>query len=790
VSPWEQRLSRSYLSAKVVLSIAAVAVCATNIWIIKGGGGPFPWLGAIGGFLLAIALPAWMLSQKIHWPTNQPSDRLGYGVMSAILGVMVIGLTMNTVLPHLGVSRPLDKDPVLIAADVWCLAIVLWRRRCFDPTIGPVRFGRLCALDWTVGLLAALCVPMAVVGANRLNNGASGNVTLVMLILAAALFVVMFTRRHALNSGTLPAAIYFISLAMLLMTSLRGWYTTGHDIQVEYKVFELTKTHAVWNISSYQDAYNACLSITIMPTYLWQLMRVDDPYIYKLWYQLLFALCPVFVYRIALLHTNKALAIITAIYFLSFPTYFTDMPFLNRQEIAFLFVGVCIMLATGPAASHRKVRVAIGVFSVGVVFSHYSTAYVFLGTLAVGWAGYGVWRALNQFRIGRQHANGIGDSDSAPSNISRAISLANVVLVLVSIILWNGVATHTTGNLISTVSQVADSIRGGTGDTRSGDVSYSLFATNAPTQSEVLSSYAATARAQATAPSTAGAYYPQNEVQRYAAPLVTLPNLPITPLGQVIDKTGLSVSALNSAMRSGAAKLLQIFVAVGLLGAVILRRRRRSRNSGELISLGCAALVITALQVVLPVISVDYGVLRAFLQAMIVFGPFISIGSVLIFRPLGERWGLRLAFATATVFFLSLTGVLPQLLGGYPAQLNLNNSGQYYDIYYPHPQEVSAIQWLGDLAASKGGGNIQSQVETDWYTFSKLQTFTGLIPVSDIYPPLIRRKAYVFLGYPTVTQDQATISDEGDIITYKYPLAFLNSTKNLIYSNKGAMIYG
>jgi uncharacterized membrane protein len=243
-------------------------------------------------------------------------------------------------------------------------------------------------------------------------------------------------------------------------------------------------------------------------------------------------------------------------------------------------------------------------------------------------------------------------------------------------------------------------------------------------------------------------------------------------------------------MRSGAAKLLQIFVAVGLLGAVILRRRRRSRNSGELISLGCAALVITALQVVLPVISVDYGVLRAFLQAMIVFGPFISIGSVLIFRPLGERWGLRLAFATATVFFLSLTGVLPQLLGGYPAQLNLNNSGQYYDIYYPHPQEVSAIQWLGDLAASKGGGNIQSQVETDWYTFSKLQTFTGLIPVSDIYPPLIRRKAYVFLGYPTVTQDQATISDEGDIITYKYPLAFLNSTKNLIYSNKGAMIYG
>jgi hypothetical protein len=75
-----------------------------------------------------------------------------------------------------------------------------------------------------------------------------------------------------------------------------------------------------------------------------------------------------------------------------------------------------------------------------------------------------------------------------------------------------------------------------------------------------------------------------------------------------------------------------------------------------------------ALQVVLPVISVDYGVLRAFQQALIVFGPLVAVGSLVIFRFLPGGWDTRAAFAVAIVFFISLVGVLPQARGGYPPQ--------------------------------------------------------------------------------------------------------------------------
>jgi hypothetical protein len=71
---------------------------------------------------------------------------------------------------------------------------------------------------------------------------------------------------------------------------------------------------------------------------------LDGPYIYKVCFQLLFAFCGVITYAIAARLMSRDLALVAAIFFVSFPTFFTDMPFLNRQEIAFLFCGCCFLL--------------------------------------------------------------------------------------------------------------------------------------------------------------------------------------------------------------------------------------------------------------------------------------------------------------------------------------------------------------------------------------------------------------------------------------------------------------
>lgn len=776
----------------LMITLLAALVFATNIMVIHGS--PLPWVGAVAGFLLAIGLPAWMFSQKIDWRTDVPSERLVYSVVSAIFGLMVVGLVSNTVLPHLGISRPLDRGPVLITVDVWCGLLAIWRRERFMPTIPPLPLDKLQGLDWVIGLSSSLCVPLAIMGANRLNNGAGSGVTLAMLFLAGFALVLMFAKRDVLNPGTITVSLYFIGLSLLLMTSLRGWYITGHDIQQEYMVFELTKNNGDWNISRDQDAYNACLSLTIFPTMLVQLLRVDDPYIFKFWFQLLFALCPVLVYRISRRHTNSAIAIIATIYFISFPTYFTDMPFLNRQEIGYLFVGVCILTATDPVLEHRIGRFRVGFFSVGVVLSHYSTAYVFLGTLVVTWTVYKFLTIIRRDKTrDRKTVRASASVRRVIVGINPTVSIVNVLLLLFGIILWNGIATHTANNITSVISQSIQALRGGDSADKSADTSYSLVG-GGGTQSaaQILSEYAKSTILPTDAQQAAAGLLPKVELNKYL-PLTSAQepaNLPVTSLGRLVDDTGLSVATLNSAIRAGSARLLQLFVALGLFSALWSWWKRPTRWMTQLIALSCGAIFIVALQVVLPSISVDYGVLRAFQQAMLVSGPLVAVGSYTIFRFMRTKWSLRAAFGISIVFFLSLVGAIPQSLGGYPAQLNLNNSGQYYDIYYTHPQDIAAVQWLQSHISNGAAGSSQPVVQMDRYAFSELQTYTTLNIDFNNFPTTLLKNSYVFLGYQTLSTGRAAVFTSGNVMFYEYPVKLLNTEYNLVYSSNGAAIYG
>ena len=766
------------------LIVAAIAV--TNLLILLRG--PIPWIGAVAGFCLAIPLPAWMISQKIDWKTDSPSERLGYSVVSAILGLMGIGLLINTVLPYLNIPRPLDREPVLIAVDLWCLAIACWRSDRFVPSIPWAKFERLKDFDWVILLSSALCVPLAILGANRLNNGAGNGVTFAMMCIAAVTFVALFAKRQALNPGTITAAIYFISLSMLLMTSLRGWYITGHDVQGEYNVFEITKLNGDWNIGVFQNAYNACLSLTILPTMLWQLLRVDDPYIFKFWFQLLFALCPVFVYRISVRYTSSALGIIATIYFISFPTFFTDMPFLNRQEMAYLFVAAIVLMATDPKVSHKTVRIKISILSVGIVFSHYSTAYVFLGTIGLAWATHRFITALR-----RRAASDTQRTRRRLRPMIPTVGFLNVSVMLIGIVLWNGLATHTAGAFGTALTQAIDSLRGGSDGSKSTVVSYSLFGgQGAGPPTKLLTDYTrnAISLTGTAAQRAAEGFYSAATLNKYPLTVVPLPNLPLTTLGKLLGNSGLNATTLNSIMRSGIARLLQLFVVIGLFSALRRAWKRPSGWMAELIALASGALIIVALQVVLPSISADYGVLRAFQQAMISFGPLIAVGSLAIFRFLPERWSLRATFAVAILFFASLVGIIPQAIGGYPAQLNLNNSGSYYDVYYTHPQDISAIRWLQAQVDSRPSGTPQRGIEIDPYLFQEVQTYTTLSMDPTDFPAELQKNAYWVLGYQTVTEHQASAFVNGDLITYIYPIKLLNSTTDLLYSSNGTLIYG
>jgi uncharacterized membrane protein len=802
------RLPRIGGGKDLVFALATIACAAVTLL----GAGPLI-LRLIAGMFIAICVPVVLVNAKVNWPeSTKVHEALLYSLALVVLGLMIGGLTMSTVLPLVGVARPLDRLPVVVTLSIALTGLALWRHRrwrLFDGlglqsrTVMYVEFG---ARDRLMLIMGAILVVGSVAGAIRLNNGAGGGVTTAMLVVAVVVIVCLFSWRRILNGITIMTTIYLSSLALLLMTSLRGWFVSGHDIQLEFRMFEMASSEGVWNIGLFRAPYNACLSITILPTIIERMTGIPQPYIFKVVAQLLYALCPVLIYLITRRFSSKPVAMLGVVFFIAFPTYFVDMPFEIREEVALFFMGVALLLITDSELRIRTRRIGFVVLAAGVMLSHYSTMYVLLGVLILTWVLMGARRIVPKVleKLHRQHAaSKLAASEHAASKTGRAITPSSavvnwaVVLTLLTLtFLWVGVGTRTSGEVGKTYNLVRTSLMGqDTGSLRP-DTLYSIFGGAKERPQSVLDRYVAEQQKNSEDGRRSGENYPLSDVDQYPLTAVSPELVPLTTLGKAVERQGFDISVVNELFRSWSAKILQIFIGIGLV-LVLLRRARGFSPSAEFVAGGVANVSIVAIQVLVPYAAAQYGIFRTLEQALFWLAPFLAVGSIQAFGWLGRPASIRAALAVAIAFFLLVARIIWEPFGGYPAALHLSNSGLYYDTQYLDVQEVSAMSWLRSEIERKNrlrarqlkpgsSREVQAEVSTARYALGIRNYWDAN---DDIIPIWIRHNTYVFLGSTTIRKGKAAFTYLGERVIYHYPVDFLDKNKSLIYSSNGAEVY-
>jgi uncharacterized membrane protein len=769
--------------------VGAVFALANNVALT--GGHP-RFLGPALVFWLMVVYPAYVLAGTDLWGERSVAERLAYGLVGVLLLLIVGGLAINTFLPPLGVARPLDTVPVLILVDSITVGLWLLRRRRPAPFVIRYVPGRRAALEIRLVLVSAVCVPLMVLGANRLNNGDGNTLTMIGLALAIVVFVLLLVWAQRLRAGMTALALYLLSASMLLMTSLRGWSVTGHDVQLEYRVFQLTAAHGRWSMSTFRNPYNACLSITLLPTQMAALLHVDDAYVYKVFFQLLFAFCPVMVFTLARRYFSDRVAILAVAYFIGFPTFFTDLPFLNRQEMALLFVAASFLILSNATWTRRRRQLFFVLAAVGVELCHYSTSYVFVATLVLAWLGQTIlargwppqWRRSNPPALGGRWLDA-----------TRAIGLGSLLVILAVVAAWGGLATKTANGVGSEVTSALSGVfdRGGA---KSSSVQYGLLSgggtvgnqrTTGPGGNQALLDQYRQQTLRNRSAAVPGTFIPLSVVDQYDYPAVAQPNIPVTGAGRLLAHVHLTPSTVNNVMRATAAKGEQLFLLIGLV-ALVAFKRRRGTVTREYFYLCCAGVMVLAAVTFLPNLSVDYGLLRVFQQELILIAPVIVVGSLTLFQILGTWWRNAATGAVGLAFFASTTGLVPQALGGYPAQLNLNDSGQYYDLYYMIPQEVAAVNWLAGKPGTLPGG-IQADFTSERFAFTSPNAVTGQQYLIDLYPTFLELTSWVIVDSSMLQTRTATVSVDGDLVAYRYPFGLLQREKNLVFDDGKTQIY-
>jgi uncharacterized membrane protein len=764
-----------------VLTVVAAYVVLADVTV--------PVLRPVAGLFLLMGVPTWVLAHRLHWPfeTRVHAWVLSFGV--TMFGVIAGGLALNALLPGAGIDRPLAERPVTIAATLVSVGLLSWRVR--EPLVqsAPADWVRAVAtLRWRlVPTLAVVNVAAAVLGAIRLNNDASGALAVLGHVgVAVLLGVVLFARTDDLRRDVV--AVYAAGLSLLLATSVRGWYISGHDVQREFISFQLTYNSGRWSMADYPTAYHACLSVNILPTAIAHLTDLSGYVIFKVVLQLFAAVIPVIVLLLARLVVERRLAIAAVCVFVGFPTFSNDLAYLTRQEAAFLFLGLAFLVATQTRFSVNHRRVMVGLFGIGVVLSHYSTTYLMVAALC---AGLFVLIALAWWD--RWRARGRGDEQRAAVPLLTeplVVLYPGVIVALVlSTFIWVSPVTNSGGHLLDTATEsISKLLHGGGDDEGSSDLGYSIIPGQTTPDSVRLQDFADTIVEQREANTQASWLLPLT--QGIEEPTSTSMSLdPLTGVGRVINVV-FPVQTLNTMLRLGSAFALQVLLVVGLL-ALVLRRAAGVRDlPDQTRAMMVGSLAGVAMVVLVPGLSGEYGVLRAFQQGFVLLAPVVVIGAMTLLhlvRPLARR-AMRLVQVGAIALVVVLSGVVSTATGGSFGILALANSGPYHEIHYVTGAEVAGYRWIGQNA---GGRIVQAEVISDKLAANRLvyNPDGGVLVASDMFPASLLSESAVFLGPDTVHHGYAAEFYTGTLLTYEFPKTKVERHLDVVFSSPDAQIY-
>lgn len=629
-------------------------------------------------------------------------------------------------------------------------------------------------------LAAAILVILPLFGAFAtayLNHSGNNIMSMIVLGICGTLAICTLFLLKKLSSPIVALILYSIALTVIIMGAGRGAFLSGTDVSKEYYLFSLTQQVGHWSPSLYHDAYNACLSINLLPIMLQAITKLSDQSIFRVLIPSLYALLPVGVYALlrGRYNSNQKIAFTGSIFFIAQQVFVNWAAVPIRQMICLLFFNALLLAIFSKRSLPRAGRaILVLLFGISMILSHYSTTYMALGLLITAWL---INRLLYFVDVRIKHQK---------VNFEAPILGAPLLVVLVAAAwIWYTPITHTSNNITHLAKNAIAQIREG---------NLNIFASDAHSeQSSFFDQFNLDAKPRTTDQIWSG--YLQSTHDKYNGiailPLVEQKQaiMPIHQATPIVDfnvpeKLGKAVIFSNQML----SKLSHAFIGIGLLLGVWLLWLRR-RGGHEFAVYGTAAATMLVLVAVVPYASITYDLGRTSQQMLpLLVIPTIT-GGVTVLRVISrQRFSQQTAITLLGVgfgiMFLFATGWITQLTGGVPANKLLNNSGTQYKAA-TKTGELVAANWLS------GNYDKTSRVYAGYYARNRL--WAGGIDrpnfYNDLLPWTIDKYAYVYQDSDEIKTGFTTTYYNGSFVNYQYPTSLLSAKKNLIYSNGQTNIY-
>lgn len=704
-------------------------------------------------------------------------EYLVYTIGLSVAFLMFVGLAVNWILPVLHITdKPLSLIPLLVSFDIILLIfgfIVYKRNKNISLKIKPPKLDRLNKVFFISPVVFSL---LSVLGSITLNNGGPNYLTMIMLGgIGFYIFSLIYLEKK-INKNIYPWAILLISISLLLANSLRSWHLIGWDISQEYEVFQLSLNSKRWTFSNFQSSYNACLSLTILPSILSTFLKINPEYIYKLIVQLIFSTLPIGIYLLVRRYSGVITALLASILFISQTWFIHEASTTVRQEFALLFFTLSLLVVFNNKINKTLRNLLFLIFGFSMVVSHYSTAYI---TLSIFIFTYMIGLVFRSSSKSKTLSNTLRKWGFINKKILKAnhyhIGGSLVLTLTLFTVIWNGLITNNYHNFpnFANVSNFKLS-----------NISISEILKHASNR-EIFGNLNLNSNKYITE------IY-QNVTNNYINQKLNLNLYEAFKYSNYIPET-IPSKVVNSNFHpliNGFVIIMSILskvivtIVILLIGIFVLLKKgvNKVKIDDEYIILCLGSLIIIFAFFIFPPIEKHYGLTRIYAQSLILLAYPAVLGGNYMFKIFCRKYSY--IFGIVVIFsFLYSSGFIFQLFGGQP-YISLNNFGREYNKYYTFDTEVRAAEWMAH------NYNSLFPVSTDVVARLRLWGYAGIDHVeTDLFPPAIDKTAYVYLSNTNFVHNTAFAMYDVYHISYNAPTQFLGQNKNLIYNNGGSAIF-
>ncbi len=356
------------MNIKINWNLIYIFIISFNLSIILD----IPIFRQLIGYLFLLFIPGFLILNILKLVQIDIFEKVVLSLGLSISALYLVGYLENSLLLYLGCKNPLSINYFLITINILVSVLILLNYKINNFDTIDINLN-LSLSEKTLLAIVAMFLIITIMGVNIMNAIEDNRILLLVLIIIPIYVIIVNYLGERSTIQIYPLIIFMLAISLAVMFEMRCTHIIGMDRHMEYRFFIQTIDRMAWNISG-NSLYNACLSVTILPSIYKIILNIESEFLFKYYLITVISTIPIVIYIISKQFFNNLSSFFISLAFMT-QTAFVTYPG-GRSKLALFFFALMIMVILNKSIKDVAKMLLFFIFMICCIVTHYTTAYI------------------------------------------------------------------------------------------------------------------------------------------------------------------------------------------------------------------------------------------------------------------------------------------------------------------------------------------------------------------------------------------------------------------------------